>query len=499
MQRKFLCLLAGLACVSLFNWGCTKIDSTELGADLLPAVDNVLTFADTLTIDAAREQITDTSRLSRTETHVLGSINNDPVFGKTKANIFLQLKPAFFPYFFGNSKDTINPALNAATHFDSVFLCLSYTSFYGDTSRPQRFKVYQLDENTANFADTVSHLLSFQPDKMYLGNLLGEKTVYQPDLKNYTILRTSKKDSVTRQIRIKLSNSFLAALVSRDSAKDKPNNFFYSDSLFKSKYKGFAVVADGGNDANGLFYISLTDAATRLEIHYVAANTKLDTAFSSFPLSNGTLFNLTASANANSLIRDTSTAQFPNAPDPTALYIQSAPGSAISLKVPALSTLSNRIIHRAEIFLEQVPGSAGDDVLTAPKFLYLDLIDTGSTKKYKPLYFDLSPNEFYNPDNSTAFFPSGSIDHNYYGGYLRTTTDAFGTRSYYTFNLTRYVQNLVTKGGTNYKFRVYAPYNLNYYGFNLTYKNNLAYGRVKIGNGANSKHRLRMRIVYSRI
>ncbi len=503
MQKKSLVLfLAGLACVFLFNLGCNKIDTTELGADLIPAVDNVFTFADTFYIDAAREQNTDSTVLSRTESHVLGSITNDPVFGKTNADIFLQLKPSFFPFYFGKVKDTINPLLNAATHYDSVFLCLSYNGFYGDTTKPQHLKVYQLAENTSNFSDTISHLLNFQPNQSYLGNLLGEATVYQPELKNYTFLKTSLKDSVRRQIRIKLSTAFLNALVGRDSAKASSNNLFYSDSLFKDKYKGFAVVADGGSGANGLFYISLTDAATRLEVHYVALNAnKLDTAFTALPLSVGSFSAVSASANANHIERDTTSAEFASSPNATALYLQTAPGSAISFKIPQLGLLSNRIIHRAEIFLEQIPGSANNDVLSAPQYLYLDLIDTGNSKKYKPVYFDLSPNEFYSPDNSTFFFPSQGIDQSYFGGFERKTVDALGARSYYTFNLTRYVQNMVTRRTTNYAFRVYAPYNLNYYGFKLTYKNNLAYGRVKIGNGnnTNNKLRLRMRIVYSNI
>ncbi|MCW3089740.1 MAG: hypothetical protein JWP81_809 [Ferruginibacter sp.] len=502
MQRKSLHLLAGLACIILlFNWGCTKIDSTILGADLIPAVDNVTTFADTLSIDAIREPLIDTTRLNRSETHVLGNISNDPVFGSTKASIFLQLKPTFFPFYFGKAGDTINPAKKASTHFDSAFLCLSFTGFYGDTTKPQHFSVYQLSENTTNFVDTTAHLLNFQPNSPYLGNFLGDTTVYEPDLKNYRFLKTSAKDSVTRQIRIRLNSSFLALLTKGDSSSDKLNNFFNNDSLFKSKFKGFAVVPDGANSGNGLFYVSLTDATTRLEIHYVASNgSALDTAFSSFPLSTGSLLTVSASANANNITRDTSTSIFPNHPDPKALYVQTAPGSAISLKIPALSSYTNRIIHRAEIFLEQVPGGPMDDVLTAPAFLYLDLVaDTSSTTKYKPLYYDLSPHEFYNPDNTTTFFPTGGIDQSYYGGYLRSTTDAFGKRSYYTFNLTRYLQNLVTKGGTNYRFRVYAPYNLNYYGYNLTYKNNLAYGRVKLQNDPLSPYRIRMRVVYSKI
>lgn len=501
MQRNFLCFIAILASVLIFNWSCTKIDNTVLGADLIPAVDNVTTFADTLFIDASREKLVDSMRISRTETHVLGGINNDPVFGKTKADIFLQLKPTFFPFYFGNAKDTINPSINASTHFDSVFLCLAFTGFYGDTTIPQHLKVYQLDPNTSNFDDTISHRLNFQPDRPYQVNLLGQATIFQPDLKRHTFLKTSKKDSVRNQIRIKLSSAFLNSLVSGDSAITAPNNIFYNDSAFKEKIKGFAVIADGGNDANGLFYVSLTDPSTRLEIHYVAKNNGiLDTAFSSFPLATGNTISVPGSANANLIVKDTSASEFPNSPDPTALYIQTAPGSAINLNIPGLSSLTNRIIHRAEIFLEQIPGSPGNDVFSAPLYLYLDLVDdTASPRKYKPLYYDLNTADFYNPDNVSTFFPSAGIDHNYYGGFLRKTTDVFGTRSFYTFNLTRYVQNMVTRGGINYKLRVYAPYSLNYYGFSLPYQNILAFGRVKIGNGSNANYRLRMRIVWSNL
>ena len=346
MQRKFLrFILAGVACAFLLNQGCTKIDTTELGADLIPAVDNVSTFADTFDINAAREQLIDTTKLSRSETHVLGSINNDPVFGKTKADIFVQLKPSFFPFYFGNAKDTINPAINSKTHFDSVFLCLSVAGFYGDSTKAQNFKVYQLAENTGNFIDSVSNYLNFQPDQPYLGNLIGEQNnVYLPDVRKLTYLKTSKKDSVTMQIRIKLSNAFLSALVARDSAAGNSNNLFYKDSLFKTVYKGLAVTSNGGSDANGLFYISLTDANTRLEVHYVAGNANvLDTAFTSLPLSVGTLSSVSASANANSIVRfDTSAAEFPGHPDANALYIQSAPGSAINLKIPELSILNKQ-------------------------------------------------------------------------------------------------------------------------------------------------------------
>jgi len=82
VQRKFSNLfLAGIACILFFTWGCNKIDSTALGPDLIPTVDNVVTFADTLLIDAAREQLIDTTRLSRSE-------NKSRYFCTVKARFF---------------------------------------------------------------------------------------------------------------------------------------------------------------------------------------------------------------------------------------------------------------------------------------------------------------------------------------------------------------------------------------------------------------------------
>lgn len=500
MQIKFLRLsLAALACFCFINWGCTKIDTTELGADLIPAVDNVHTFADTLEINGSREPNIDSNRLASSENHVLGSINNDPVFGKTKADLFLELKPGFFPYYFGNANDTINPI--HGTQFDSVILCLSYKGYYGDTTLPQKLSVYALDQNTSNFKDSV-YRLDFQPNQPYT-NLIGQAVIDPLAVKKQVFINGGQ-DSVTNQVRIKLDNSFLNVIKSFDSSATSLNNAFHSDSVFKEIFKGFAVVSDNGSSSNGLFYISLTDALTRLEIHYTKRNAGvIDTSYSTWNFSTGTSALVSRSAQANYLKRDTAGSEFAVSPQADALYIQSAPGSAVNLSIPELTNYPNRIIHRAEVFIEQVPGDPMlDKVLTPPAYLYLDLIDdTANPRKYKPVYFDLSPNTFYLPDVavSGSFFPSGGIDHNYFGGFLRSVTDSRGTRSYYSFNLTRYVQNMITQGGINYKMRVYAPYNLSYYGFILTYSNNLAFGRVKIGNGNNPNYRMRMRIVYSNL
>ena len=90
-------------CVILFFFitveSCTKIDSTTLGSDLIPAVDNVTTFADTLDIIATQGTFDESAaRTAISDLHVLGAITNDPVFGKTEAEIFLEMKPGFDPF-----------------------------------------------------------------------------------------------------------------------------------------------------------------------------------------------------------------------------------------------------------------------------------------------------------------------------------------------------------------------------------------------------------------
>lgn len=495
MQRKFLRLsLAAVACFSILNWGCNKIDTTKLGADLIPAVDNIHTFADTLLIDASREPLIDSTRLSLSEIHVLGNIKNDPIFGKTKADLFLQIKPSFFPYYYGQTGDSI-------LTYDSAYLCLAYRGYYGDSSTAQNLKVYSLDPNTNNFKDS-SYRLNYTPDMPFLGNLIGQASIVPKELSKLTFFN-NQKDSVSNQIRIKLDASFLAKIKAYDSSTNPGMNAYRSDSVFKEMFKGFAIVADDGSPGNGLFYISPANAATRMEVYYTRKlkSGVLDTSYSSWTVANGSSSNLTASAHATNLKRDTSSSEFPNSPQPDALYLETTPGYAINLMIPALTNYPNRIIHRAEIILEQIPGDpALDAIYTAPPFLYLDLIDdVAMPRKYKPVYYDLNPTSFYNPDDAADFYPTNGADHAYYGGYVKTISDQFGNRSSYFFNLTRYVQNMITQKTKNYKLRVYAPYSLSYNGFSLPYNNNLAFGRLKLGDGTNANFKLRMRIVYSNL
>jgi hypothetical protein len=497
VQKRILSLaVIAILLFSLFSWNCTKLDTTDIGSDLLPAVDNVKTFDTILNINSTQGFFSDSSYISKADDYAVGAINNDPLFGRTNANIFMQLKPPFYPYYLGNSGDTIN---GFGAGLDSIVLCLKYNGFWGDSSVPIHLEVREV--NDPNFRDSVyrDNPTNYQPN--YTGVSIGSADVDVRTLGNY-VKFTNGRDSVRYQIRIKLSPSWAAQLYNSDSTANGPNNAFYSDSVYRRLYNGLAVIANGSG--NGLIYANIADTATKIEIHYRRKNQgKLDSVYTSLRL-NSTTFGTVPPSNAvDNIIRNRFGADI-STPGTDEHYLQAAPGTFVNLNIPGLAGLSNRIIHRAEIIVEQIPANAMlDEALSAPNFLYMDLKDTGFNK-WKPVYYDLNTAQIYDPDYKT-FIPyiANPIDFQYFGGYRRSKNDQFGNLiKYYNFNISRYVQHLVTDHTYNYDFRMYAPFNLSYpqYSPTLTpYGNNIAFGRVKIGSGSNANYRLRLRIVYSKL
>lgn len=488
--------LAGTFFVFIINGGCTKLDTTKLGGDLLPVVDNINTFADTILINSTQGYFNDTTEVLPTENHALGRINNDPLFGKTEANIFFQVKPRTYPFYFGNAGDTLIAA-------DSVVLCMSYKGSWGDTLLPQQLEVREIVD--ANFRDSVNTRrdVNYQPAT---GALLGSISIVPKDIDD-TVRFAHGKDSSVNQIRIKLSDAFRDYLFSRDSSSTNTStNAFKSDSLFRRSFNGFAVKAVGAA-SNSIMYINLSEAATRLEVHFRKKTTgtgKVDTVYNALFVSPGNNINIAASGTANNIIR--SRAGTPsNTPSLTEHYLQTSPGTYVNLSIPALTGMPNRIIHRAQISIEQVPDNpVTDAVFTVPPFMYLDLKDTSNTPPtWKPIYFDLNPSNLYDPDfkNGYPYFPT-TIDFNYFGGAAKTKTGPVGQIKYYDFNITRYIQQLVTKHTPNYTMRLWPAYNISYPQYRplvIPFRNPVAYGRIKIGSGSNPDYKMRLIIIYSNI
>ncbi len=508
MFKRFLPItLLSYVFVVIVNWGCTKLDTTTLGSDLIPAVDNINTFADTLDIETTQGIFNDSFRIGRSESHALGLISNDPLFGSTDARVYFQPKPNFYPFYLGTRGDTI-------VAIDSIVLSIAYTGAWGDTTVPQQIKVHAI--NDINFADSVYRRAQTIGYTATTGDLLGSASVDLRTLKN-VVKFNQGKDSTTNQVRIKLSDAFRDQFFNnRDTnlpaAANKP---FLSDSLFRKFYNGFAVSSTAGN---ALMYVNLLDVKTRLEIYVRKKNAgtgKLDSTYNSLGLlaSSGNIAFVTPSATANFISRSYP-ANVLN-PPPGELYLQTGPGTFANLKIPGLTGMSNRIVHRAQISIEQLPdNSITDSIFSVPTFMYLDLKDTGTTK-WKPLYFDLSPNARYDPDFKSGFpyFPaSGQIDYSYFGGIARKRTNALGVKVwYYDLNVTRYVQQIITKGEINYELRLFPGFTTVYpqYGTTanpaavISLNNPLAQGRIRVKSGnfpdPEKKVKMRLTMVWSKI
>ena len=495
VTKRFLpIILTAFVFLSFINFSCTKLDTTTLGSDLIPAVDNINTFSDTFAIKTTQGIFDDSFKIFRTENNVLGLINNDPVFGSTDARLFLQLKPGFFPFYFGNAGDTL-------IGVDSVVLGLSYKGAWGDTTKLQNLEVYEITDN--EFGDSVFRFqnIKYQP---LTGPIVGSGSV---DLRTVAGKRyiSNGKDSISAQVRVKLSNAFRDQLFARDTSATSPsgNNAFRNDSLFRKKYKGLAVKSASGN---ALMYISLSDVATRLEVFFRKRNAnRLDTTYTSFRINTSDLGSNLPSATSNYIKRNYTPEVTNNvtAVNPAALYLQTGPGTYANLTIDSLTGLTNRIVHRAFIYIEQDPVNVlTDSIFSAPPYMYLDLIDTGATK-WKPIYFDLSPNTLYDPDSRTAYpyFPAdGTVDHSYFEGVARTRFNALGQKVvYYNINITRHVQQIATKRTPNYSMRLYPAFRLRYpqYGgtAEIPYDNPVAFGRIKVKSGYYPDKRMRMQMV----
>ena len=475
LRAKITLGISVLLLITFFNWNCTKIDNTELGGGLIPVVDNVHTFDTVLSVIANNfdSVSSDCAKIYPSDYHSLGQISNDPYFGTTRSILYAEFKPPFFPYNFPASRT-----------LDSIVLVLSYKSAYGDSTLPQKVNVFQI---SGIFNPDSSSCKFFDFDEPLLGS-----TVYTPAKLNDSAIGFGER--TTNQLRIKLDNAFGQSLLSQDSLTG-----LKSDSAFQTFFKGFAISPDFSYGGNALSYFNLQDSNSKLAVYFrfIDATNVTDTTVYNFRLTS-------FAGDANYVARNHAGSEILNHLDHPAtgddvIYIQTTPGTSAEIQIPGLSGLSNRIIHRAELVMDQVysPNTL-DNFFATPSILYLDLKDTAGGGSYRPIPCDF--NTLSGPPNIATF-----------GGFRTIAKDPFGNDiSRYTFNISRYVQKIVTNGRLNSTLRLRAPGDIinatsfvdecNQVVQALNYPVNIpTIGRVKLGGGNNANYRMKLRIIYSNL
>lgn len=491
MKNRHLVLsfVAIVASVAIVFSACKKInEATELGGGLIPPVDNINTFDTTITVQAFNDTFglaNDSLYIAKGDEFFLGRINADPFFGKTDARLFLELKPPFYKYFFLNKPPD-------SLHIDSVVLVLDYIETYGDTNTAQTVNVYEMDQSNNFKAD--SNYLVRKNDFTY-SNLLGSRT-FLPSILNDSI--KAYKDTTKNQLRIKLDNNFGTRLLNYDSSA---TGAYLNDSAFRSKFKGFAL--QSMSSGNAVMGFDLASINSKLAIYYrynKGGPSTFDTTVAYFYF-NGN------SAAANFVKRDYSgtplLASLNNGttPDPV-IYIQNSAGTFATLKIPALAGLSNRVIHRAELIVEQLY-DISDLTFRAPEFLYLDASDPTITANYK---FRVIPYDL-------PFTSSGALNLGVFGSVPLNSIDGFGNPvKSWKFNISRYVQHVLTGTQTSYDLRLFAPFIISeQFGIppgtdqriGVAVNPSIVKGRVRFegntGPADPNPRRIRLRLVYSKL
>lgn len=412
-----------------FEQSCQKIDTTDLGIGLIPAVDNIKTFDTTLEVIAASMFMREADSVRRTEDHALG-VMEDPEFGRTSASIFFEVLPATSGAYPFTNKDS-------AKLIDSVVLSVFYRGLYGDSNSIQNFNVYEI-EQSAKLEDSV-YAVNAQ-DFPVVFTPLGQATVNFTTLNDPRRFIQGKDTNIITQenvLRIKLNKSLGERLAGYDTTAYK------SDSSFRTYFKGLALKADTITSPHkkALAYFNISDSKTRLTVYYRIAKGVIDTTFTDFTYrATQSTKNpgFTANRNVNLIRRNISGSNYSNnisGSNKQKIYIQSNPGSFTTIHVPGLKTLTNRVIHKAELIIERLP-SAEDNFFTPP-ILFLDLIDSAKNK-----YVTVQNDFIY--DNQSNY---NIID---FGGIIKN--------SIYSFNISRHIQGIVSRKNEVFSFRLQAPF-----------------------------------------
>ncbi len=482
--------------ISLFSTllfsACTRIGSSELGLGLLPSMDAYNTKDTILDVITETVDRPDSMRVYGSDDHVLGNITNDPIFGTTNASMYFQVKPNFFPFFIAGSKDSLV--------VDSAILILSYKGFYGDTTKPVKVQLKRISAATPLdafklYASNYPELYNFKTDQN-----LGETNVDFARIGDslYTRFEASKNT-----IRIKLSKSFATQFLKEFDS----NNAYRSDTTLRAYFPGFALTADGSSNKNVLLKINLLDTNTKLALYYNTNSTALTETYKRDTSVLNFKFSIYSNGDVNFIKRNRTGAEISKHIDKVAndslVYVQTSPGTMVKVKIPGLKNFANKIIHRAELIAEQVPTAVAagslESQLLPPRYLFLGTYDTVS-KAIRNV-----PNDFRGTTNATSFAQFG-------GRLIYKSINGYDNVASYNFNVSRYVQGVISRTDSLFDFRIIAPVNDSIslvppYPYNkqapiadyltTAIGNQAATGRVVLGGGSRTKFRMRLHIYYS--
>lgn len=344
--------------------------------------------------------IEDSIRTDNPASALLGSIQ-DPVFGRTTAGFYSQIRLSTNGHDFGDS-----PQL------DSLILQLVYSGYYGDTTTIQRVHVYEVEEKLYN--DTAY----YSTNRIATGTTDYANYTFEP-LPNTPYIAAGG-DTVSARIRIPLSNISpeLGNKIIQATKSD-----LESSENFKEFLNGIYVVSENAITGGAILSINLTAVESQLSIYY--SNASSDSLRYDFYIAS-------TEARFNTFDHDYTTGSetFKNQVlqgdtilGNQALYAQAMGGVKTILRFPNFTHVGNKygankhvVINEAKLILTQ---SVDQEENTAPsRFALVGL----------------------NSDGTSYILPDQYEGANFFGGYYDENTKTT------QFRITEYIQSLVSGG-----------------------------------------------------
>jgi hypothetical protein len=378
-------------CVLIALTSCKNDDL--IGLEVQPENEKIQVFTfDTCTVNAFSVK-EDTIRTDQVLQSLCGSIN-DEIFGIKRASFATQFRLAFDNHTFGNASELIA---------DSVVLSLSASYFTGQNI-PMNFRVYELTQ-------ALEATKAYYSNEKFLYNTtpIGELLNYTPNLLDSVTLNEGRE---APQMRIKLDASLAEKLIKSGTSP------YLNNTNFLAFFKGLYIEGEAVNMGPGegrIMVFNLLSSASRMKVYY--RNTNLNQSGTFEYVINETSKRVNAFSNDyNNAIINT----YFNSPEKgkERIFVQSNAGVKVKIETPFLKNIADHdvmLINKAEIGFKLVEGTA-NSTFPAHERLFLVAIDNNGT---------------------SVFTPDQLEGDAHYGGIANT---AFGG---YTFNLTRYFQNIL--------------------------------------------------------
>jgi hypothetical protein len=366
--------LALLCCILSFLLSCNKNDS--FGVEIQPENQNIYgQYVDTLflatsTILSDSIKTDELNGVSPLGTYV------DPIFGKTQASIFTQIRLAQAYDFRPENNGSLDSLI-----IDSIVLYLALDGSYGDLN-PQIFEVYQLDSTI------------IKDSSYYSNSQISEQSI---DLTNALSLETNPLipgsfagqlvDEAILRIPLNIINFGLPIINESGNSSLEGND---EENQFLDWFKGIKITTSGNEDG-GLYYVDLMSNYTKICLYYRDTSGALadhDTIRFDFNInSNCSYF--------HQVIHDFSGTEIENNISNNlgqdAFYIQCLGGVNGALSIPSIENLvdSSVIINKAEIVLPYQYYNY--DIHTPPSNLFLTRKNEEGSAQFLPDFFESNP------------------------------------------------------------------------------------------------------------